>query len=252
MTFTHVKLDVQEYGSVSGQFYQPEVHSYKKPDQRRSISKDDWLVILLHGWGADGADLAPLAPSLLDPSSIPFSDTSTAYPRTSGGAVFIPDAPDICSGNPSGRQWFELSDPASGIGRNASACLQAASFIEAMLESLSVQMGYFSDQIILGGFSQGGMVSLTAGLAYQKPLCGLFCLSGAWLTPNQSCYQSTSLPVFLAHGVVDPVLPFACMTQAEDDLATAGFSPQTLRREYMAHGIDPETVHTLNRFIASL
>ena len=47
-------------------------------------------------------------------------------------------------------------------------------------------------------------------------------------------------------------MPFACMTQAETDLTTAGFSPQTLRREYMAHGIDLETVHALSRFILGL
>jgi len=252
MTLTPLKLEVNEFGPVFGQFYQSEALSNGQPEQRSNISENKRLIILLHGWGADGNDLAPLAPSLLDPVSVASSNISSAHHRPSGGAVFVPDAPDICSANPFGRQWFELSNPASGIGRNASACLQTVEFIAAMLDSLSAQTGYVSDQFILGGFSQGGMVSLTAGLAYQKPLGGLFCLSGAWLTPNQTCYQSAGLPVFLAHGLADPVVPFASMMQAEADLKKAGFPPQILRREHMAHGIDPETCRTLNRFIANL
>ena len=252
MTSETVILELNEFGSVSGQLYQSEAHSEGQPEQLSNIRENKRLVILLHGWGADGSDLAPLAPSILEPVSVASSNISSAHHRPSGGAVFVPDAPDICSANPFGRQWFELSNPASGIGRNASACLQTVEFIAAMLDSLSAQTGYVSDQIILGGFSQGGMVSLTAGLAYQKPLGGLFCLSGAWLTPDQTCYQSAGLPVFLAHGVVDPVVPFASMTQAEVDLTKAGFPPQILRREHMAHGIDSETARTLNRFIADL
>ena len=252
MTFTPLTLDLNEYGILSGQLYQPEVHSVGQLDQSVNFRKDARLVILLHGWGADSGDLAPLAPSLLSPVSVASDDISSANHSSFGGAVFVPDAPNICSANPFGRQWFELSDPAFGIGRNASACLQTAEFIAAMLDALSMRMGYASDQIVLGGFSQGGMVSLTAGVGYEKPLAGLFCLSGAWLTSEQICYQPRNLSVFLAHGMLDPVVPFACIKQAEADLQKAGLTPQTLEREHMAHGIDPETIDALAQFIASL
>ena len=115
-----------------------------------------------------------------------------------------------------------------------------------------MRMGYASDQIVLGGFSQGGMVSLTAGVGYEKPLAGLFSLSGAWLTTEQICHQPANLPVFLAHGMLDPVVPFACIGKAEAELKKAGLTPQALQREHMAHGIDPETVEALARFIHSL
>ena len=252
MTFTPLKLDLNEYGIVTGQLYQPEALPFGYLEQDGNLKRDARLVILLHGWGADGSDLAPIAPSLLGPISVDSEDISSANHSSSGGAVFVPDAPNICSANPFGRQWFELSDPASGIGRNASACLQTVEFIAAMLDSLSMRMGCDSDQMVLGGFSQGGMVSLTAGLGYEKPLSGLFCLSGTWLTPEQICHQPRNLPVFLAHGVLDPVVPFAHITQAEADLKKVGLTPQTLVREHMAHGIDPETTEELARFIASL
>ena len=251
MTFTPLMLDLDEYGLITGQLYQPRLETRRKFDSRGSISKAERLVVLLHGWGADGSDLAPLAPSLLAPFSSASSNNSSVN-HNLGGAVFVPDAPDVCSANSLGRQWFELTDPASGISRNAPACLQTAGFIAVMLDNLSLKMGVASTQIILGGFSQGGMVSLTAGLAYRKPLCGLFCLSGAWLTSEQPCYQPADLPLFLAHGEVDPVVPVACMTEAEDDLKNAGLKPQTLQREHMAHGIDVETIHALARFISRL
>ena len=202
MPFGSVKLDVKQYGTVFGQYYQPEACSDEQPDQRRSITKDDPLVILLHGWGADGSDLASLAPSLLGPVSVVSVDTTSAHHKGLGGAVFVPDAPDICSENPSGRQWFELSNPASGIERNASACLQAAGFIAAMLDSLSAQKGYVSDQIILGGvltrrhgFADSrpslsktltGIILFVRGMVDPgtnlSSISGSACVSGPWLS----------------------------------------------------------------------
>ena len=152
MPFRPVKLDVDQYGTVFGQYYQPEACSDEQTDQARSVTKDDRLVIMLHGWGADSSDLASLAPSLLGPVSVSSGDTASVHHRGLGSAVFVPDAPDICSANPFGRQWFELSNPASGIERNSLACLQVAGFLAAMLDSLSAQKGYVSHQIILGGF----------------------------------------------------------------------------------------------------
>lgn len=228
MTTTALTLTLNNYGPLSGQLYVP---------RRLSVTSGAKLVVLLHGWGADGADLAPLAPALIAADS--------------DDAVFVPDAPYICSANPFGRQWFELSDPAAGLSRNAAACQDTSGLIAQMLDSLSAQTGFAADQIVLGGFSQGGMVSLTGGLAYAKPLRGLFCLSGAWLTPDQSLSQPTSLPVFLAHGRADPVVPVLSMTQAEASLQQAGFTPQSLLREQMAHGIDQVTVDGLARFLAT-
>lgn len=229
MTTTPLTLQLNSFGPLSGQLYQT-----SQPD----LSGPAKLVVLMHGWGADGADLLPLAPALVTPDS--------------GDGVFVPDAPYICSANPFGRQWFELTDPAAGLGRNAAACLDTAALIAELLDGLSATLAMSSDQLVLGGFSQGGMAALTGGMAYPAPLRGLFCLSGAWLTADQTSRQPTDLPVFLAHGGADPVVPVGCMTQAASDLQAAGFSPQTMRREHMAHGIDPQTVDSLAGFISSL
>ena len=62
------------------------------------------MVVLMHGWGADSQDLAPLAPMLAADAEM---------------AVIVPDAPDICSVNPFGRQWFELAS-SDGFGDGCS------------------------------------------------------------------------------------------------------------------------------------
>lgn len=248
MTTTPLTLHLDSFGPVSGALYQtgrraPAAATTTADTTTADATTADAivdakLVVLLHGWGADAADLIPLAPVLVCAGS--------------GDAVFVPDAPYVCSANPFGRQWFELTDPGSGLGRNADACLATASLIAALLDAVSAETGYRSDQIVLGGFSQGGMVALTGGLAYASPLGGLFCLSGAWLTPDQPRAQASSLPVFLAHGGADPVVPVAAMTQAETGLRAAGFAPQTLRRDQMAHGIDAQTTDRLASFLAAL
>ena len=59
MTFTPLTLDLNEYGILSGQLYQPEVHSVGQLEQSANFQKDARLVILLHGWGADGSGSGP-------------------------------------------------------------------------------------------------------------------------------------------------------------------------------------------------
>ena len=87
MTFTPLTLDLNEYGILSGQLYQTEVHPVGQLGQSANFRKDARLVILLHGWGADGSDLAPLAPSLLSPASVASEDILSANSLTLNTSV---------------------------------------------------------------------------------------------------------------------------------------------------------------------
>ena len=132
----------------------------------------DGLVIFLHGWGADGSDLAPLSEELS--AALPDAQKQIAF--------FTPDAPDICSANPAGRQWFELSFDEEGRQKHPFLCWESASVIHQMVDGLCMDLKIAPHQIVLGGFSQGGMLSLAAGPSYQERLAGVFSLSGAYLT----------------------------------------------------------------------
>ena len=93
----------------------------------RSAPAPRQLIILMHGWGADSQDLLPLAPLLAqdDPQMV----------------VVVPDAPDICSANPFGRQWFELASPDLASEMIAQACSDGVPTIHQMLDSLSAAIG---------------------------------------------------------------------------------------------------------------
>jgi len=194
------------------------------------------MVVLMHGWGADSQDLVPLAPMLAA------ADTKMA--------VIVPDAPDICSANPFGQQWFELASPDLASDIIARACRDGVPIIHQMLDSLSADFGVASENIFLGGFSQGGMIALSAGLDYSRPLGGIYCLSGGWLTPHQSIAQENSLPIFLAHGAIDPVVPLAMMEASRAALLSAGLAAQSLVRPAMPHSIDEAVIEALAGFIA--
>ena len=88
MGFTPTELPLPEGRRLAATLFQPESPAPPSPRQ---------LIILMHGWGANSQDLLPLAPLLAqdDPQRV----------------VVVPDAPDICSANPFGRQWFELTSP---------------------------------------------------------------------------------------------------------------------------------------------
>ena len=205
-----------------------------QPDSQAAVSVRQ-LIVLMHGWGADSQDLLPLAPLLAadDPQRL----------------VVVPDAPDICSANPFGRQWFELASPDLSSDVIAQACSDAVPVIHQMLGRLCADYDLAADAVILGGFSQGGMIALSAGLSYSGALGGVFCLSGGWLTPGQTVTQKTDLPIFLAHGDTDPVVPLAMMENSKTALIAAGFAPQPLVRPSMPHSIDEVVIDGLAKFI---
>ena len=227
MRFTQMPIAIDGGRHLDASLFQPDTEKSIKPKK---------LVVLMHGWGADGQDLLPLAPMLAGNSS--------------GLAIIVPDAPDICSANPFGRQWFELASPDLSSEVIATACLNAAPVITQMLEALCDSYQISATDIVLGGFSQGGMIALSAGLSYKLALGGIFCLSGGWLTPSQTILQETGLPILLAHGDADPVVPLAMMKASETALISKGFAPQQLVRPAMQHSIDEAVIDTLARFIA--
>ena len=227
MSFTQMPIVLDGGRQLAASLFQTDTKKSTRPKK---------LVVLMHGWGADSQDLLPLAPMLTGNSS--------------GLAIIVPEAPDICSANPFGRQWFELASPDLSSEVIGTACLNAVPVITQMLEALCDSWQVSATNIVLGGFSQGGMIALSAGLSYKHSLGGIFCLSGGWLTHNQNIKQKTSLPILLAHGDADPVVPLAMMQASETALILKGFTPQKLVRPTMQHSIDQPVIDKLARFIS--
>lgn len=187
------------------------------------------LIFILHGWGADGADLADLA-----------------YPislRFPGAAFFVPNAPEICSMNPAGRQWFDIEDRTGGP-------LVAAPFIEGALAAACDEFSLPMAATALVGFSQGGMMSLHCGLNMDQKPGAIVSFSGALLLHDELPGAGDYPPVQLLHGTADQVVPFDQMAMAQSLLADKGVEVEAVARAGLGHGIDPDGLTAAIDFLA--
>lgn len=186
------------------------------------------LIILVHGYGANGADLLGLADPL--GAHLP-------------GTVFVaPDAPNRCSGNPFGFEWFPIpwldgsSEEAARAGMNASLAE-----LDAFIDETMTREGVGPAQTLLLGFSQGTMMSLHLAPRRAEPLAGVVGFSGKLLEPAHLASETVSRPpVLLIHGDQDEMVPLASMPAAENALRDAGFEVATHVSRGSGHGIAPD------------
>ena len=210
----------REIGGLFGQFAEP-----------ASGEAPKHLVILLHGWGADGADLIDLAQPLCH-----------TLPEA---AFFAPDAPHPCSVNPLGREWFDLTDR-SQMNQFA---LEATQHIHRLLDAVSAELEIAPNQIVLSGFSQGGMMSLLAGLSYKLRLAGIVSMAGAVLAEEAiPDTPQAATPVLMIHGDADTVVPFQALDLGLNILNSKGYKTSRLSCAGVAHGISPEAVSEMAQF----
>jgi len=192
------------------------------------------ITVLLHGWGADGADLMDLAPMIAA--------------RLPGVVFAAPDGPEACSANPMGRQWFDLNQDQAGIDNGPH---QAEGGIMSLIEELREPHGLGLDKVALIGFSQGGMMALHAGMRLPAPLAGIVSFSGALLAPDRLEREKTATPpVLLVHGRDDQVVPYQALTIAEAVLNQAGVKVTSVTRDGLGHGIDGEGLEAAITFLA--
>jgi phospholipase/carboxylesterase len=186
------------------------------------------LVVFLHGYGADGADLLGLADVLA--------------PHLPGVAFAAPDAPEPCRGNPFGRQWFPIpwldgsSEAAAAAGLAA-----AAADLNAFLDARLAEEGLSPDRLALVGFSQGAMMALEVAPRRAAAVAGVVAISGRLLAPERLAAEVVVRPpVLLIHGDADEVVPFASMGQAGRALDAAGFEVHGHVMRGTGHGIAPD------------
>ena len=206
--------------------------------RRASKSGEDSSVVLfLHGYGADGADLLGLA----DPLAPHLPDT-----------VFIAaDAPERSMANPMGYQWFPIpwidgsTDAAASEGMHRSAKL-----LDALIDRILAEEGIDADRLILLGFSQGTMMSLHVAPRRMEPVAGIVAFSGRLMVPERLASEMQSTPpVLLIHGNADDVVPFEEMQAAGEALQGAGFTVYAHVMEGTGHGIAPDGLSVALAFI---
>ena len=193
------------------------------------------IVLLLHGYGADGDDLIGLAPAW-----------APAMPDT----LFVsPHAPFPCEGAPFGRQWFGI------YGRDDALRLAglraAAAMVDAFIDDLLEETGLPPSALTLAGFSQGTMMALHTGPRRAAPLAGILGYSGRLLAPELLETEAQSRPpVALIHGEMDELVPYSSMAEAASALERSGFAVETHGRPGLGHGIDPSGMQAGLAFMA--
>ena len=209
-----------------------------KAEKRSAKSgRADSLVVFIHGYGADGHDLIGLA----DPMAEHLPNT----------AFISPHAPNTCSMNPMGKEWFPI--PMIDMTSEVYACeimLKSVDQFQTWLDTLMVEQGVTPDRVILVGFSQGTMLSLHVGPRRKDQLAGIVGFSGRLLeTDALDAEAITKPPVLLVHGDMDMVVPPSDMPKAETALLSAGFDVQTHMSPGTAHGIAPDGLGLATQFI---
>ncbi|SNX67685.1 phospholipase/carboxylesterase [Cereibacter ovatus] len=195
------------------------------------------LVVFLHGYGADGADLLGLA----DPLAPHLPDT-----------VFVaPDAPEACRANGFGFQWFPIpwldgsSEAMAAEGLAAAAC-----DLDAFLDELLEAEGLGPEALALVGFSQGTMMALHVAPRRAAEIAGIVGFSGRLLAPDRLADEArVKPPVLLIHGDADPVVPFADMSLAGEALSRAGFTTYGHVMKGTGHGIAPDGLSVALAFL---
>ena len=196
------------------------------------------MVVFVHGYGANGADLMGLA----DPLAPHLKDT----------VFYSPDAPEPCHGAPMGLQWFSIPWlDGSTEAQAREGLLAATQDLDAFLDAKLAEEGLAPDALALVGFSQGAMISLHLAPRRPAAIAGVVAISGRLLAPELLGQGLVKPPVMLIHGDQDPVVPFADMSLAGDALVTAGFDVYGHVMKGTGHGIAPDGLQATLAFLTN-
>ena len=198
-------------------------------------------VVLLHGLGADGYDFVPVVREL---------ETHGA-PAARYVFPHAPTMPVTINGGYVMRAWYDILG-ADLVRREDEQGIRASqAMVEALIER-EVERGVARSRIVLAGFSQGGAITLHTGLRQPQPLAGLIALSCylplADAFSREASAASKGVPLFLAHGTQDPVVPLARGTASRDALKAAGYAVEW--HEYpMPHSVSAEEIRDIAAFM---
>jgi phospholipase/carboxylesterase len=182
------------------------------------------LVLLLHGFGAPGDDLVSLADDLTVPVGtrfvFPEGPLSLSFGPSAARAWWLIDMARIAADRASGRPRDLSNEIPKGLA-------PARETLLAFLKEVEHKFGADPRKIVLGGFSQGAMLSCDVMLRTAQPYAGLIQLSGTLLASQEwvpLLQKRKGLPVFQSHGMQDELLPYVGAEKLRDTLTHAGLS----------------------------
>lgn len=185
------------------------------------------LVVFLHGYGANGADLLSIG-----------HEWGRALPDT---AFAAPDAPEVCEAFSAGFQWFSIR--AAQITRQAldykEFVEKPAAILSAWLDEQLKEWGLDDSRLVVAGFSQGAMMTMYTMPRRKKPCAGIIGWSGMLLDAGGLKGPGiVKMPVLAIHGDDDEVVPPGSLDEVRQGFEVSGFNVETIMRPGLGHGID--------------
>ena len=199
-------------------------------------------VIWLHGLGADGHDFEPIVPELNLPQD---ATIRFIFPHAPVRSVTINDGAEM-------RAWYDFMPHSETAGTEdiAESTAQLEQFIKR-----EVERGISSQNILLAGFSQGGVIALNTGTRFNKRLAGILALStylhdfaGTQAEMNDA---NLAIPIMMAHGTQDPMIPIMRAATSRENLIRLGYDVRWF--DYpMGHNVSLEEIQEIAAFFAEV
>jgi phospholipase/carboxylesterase len=199
-------------------------------------------VIWLHGLGADGHDFEPIVPELGLRFPVRF-----VFPHA-------PVRPVTVNGGMSMRAWYDIYGFNGEAGEDAAGIRASATAVTALIDG-ELERGFPTQRIVLAGFSQGGAIALHVALRERRALAGVLALSTylplAGTLAGERSAANAAIPIFMAHGSADPVLPLSLAEASRSALTALGYGVEW--HVYpMAHSVCLEEVSAIGGWLAAL
>ena len=199
-------------------------------------------VIWLHGLGADGHDFEPIVPELRLPADLPLR---FVFPHA-------PMRPVTINGGMSMRAWYDIVSLDAEGRADAAGVHESTAILEALIER-ETDRGIATENIVIAGFSMGGAIAINTALTTRRKLAGMMALSTYLPLPDvvEGSAGDRNLPIFMAHGSFDPMLPMHWGQMSAERLQEAGFKVEW--HDYpMAHAVCPEEIRDIANWLKAI
>lgn len=199
-------------------------------------------VIWLHGLGADGHDFEPIVPELRLPTDLALR---FVFPHA-------PPRPVTLNGGMVMRAWYDIVSLDAEGRADAAGVHESTAILDDLIEREKTR-GIAADKIVIAGFSMGGAIAINTALHTKERLAGMMALSTYLPLPGEidAANGHRDLPVFMAHGSFDPMLPMQWGQLSAEKLEEAGFAVEW--HEYpMAHAVCPEEIRDISAWLQKI
>ena len=199
-------------------------------------------VIWLHGLGADGHDFEAIVPELRLPESL---SLRFVFPHA-------PVRPVTINAGIAMRAWYDIVSLDRDGPVDEAGITDSSAILDALIDR-EVERGIDAGNILVAGFSQGGAIAINTALRSTRKLAGLMALSSWLALPGalEGDNLDTSMPVFIAHGQFDPMVPLQYGCTSADKLIEAGFNVEW--HDYpMAHAVCADEISDIRTWLLSV